>query len=157
MPSGRSELEAAAGLGLGLALPAVSQYGAATGDPNQRGANIGATLGGLAVAPVTSRLGMPGMLLQHPVQQLGAWVGSKFDPKPEAPKVANLVGSLMQTVKDHPVSSALVSAAALKGAHKLVSTEPQALTYDPMVTPQISHQQNNINAFYAPTLPERTT
>ena len=121
-PRGRSVGETALGLGMGLAMPAASLYNAATGDPNRRGENIGAAIGGIAAAPITTRLGIPGMLLQQPVQQLGAWVGSKFDP---SPKVASLTGAVVDAAKKHPVSAALTVAATLEGAKKLVKkTDP---------------------------------
>lgn len=117
-PQGKSTLDNALGLGVGLAMPAMSMYNAVAGDPHQRGANIGAALGGIAAAPVTSRLGLAGTLIQKPVQDLGAWVGSKFDSP--APKVAGLVGTIAETAKKHPVSTALVAAATIRGAHQLV-------------------------------------
>lgn len=132
MPQGRSAAETALGLGMGLAMPAMSIYSAVNGDPSRRGENIGAALGGIASAPITTRLGVPGMLLQHPVQQLGAWVGSKFDPKHEPPKTAGLVGSVAEAAKKHPVSVALAASATLHGAKKLVKS-----TEDPRTVPTL--------------------
>lgn len=132
MPQGRSSAETALGLGMGLAMPAMSIYSAMNGDPSRRGENIGAALGGIASAPITTRLGVPGMLLQHPVQQLGAWVGSKFDPKHEPPKTAGLVGSVAEAAKKHPVSVALAASATLHGAKKLVKS-----TEDPRTVPTL--------------------
>lgn len=128
LPRGRSLGESALGLGMGLAMPAMSIHRAVTGDPTRRGENIGAALGGIASAPITSRLGVPGMFIQQPVQQLGAWLGRKFDPSraPEQPvKTAGLVGTIADAAKKHPVSSALAVAATFDGARKIIKkTDP---------------------------------
>lgn len=114
---------------MSLAQPAWALGSAITGDPNQRGANIGATLGGIAAAPVTSRLGIPGMFLQQPVQQLGSWIGSKFDPKKEPEKVASLIGTIADAAKKHPVSAAVAAATTLHGVNKLIKKpEPTNIT-----------------------------
>lgn len=137
---------------LSLAPAAYSLHSAITGDENHRGANVGATLGNLAVAPITSRLGLPGALLHAPAQVLGSWIGSKFDPKspPAAPpeytrayrrtattphlfpKTAGLVGSVAEAAKKHPVSVALAASATLHGAKKLVKS-----TEDPTTVPTL--------------------
>lgn len=110
------------GLMLGLGLPAASLYQAVNGDPNQRGANIGATLGGIATAPLTARLGIPGTLIQKPVQDLGAWIGGKFDPK-----TAGLVGRVAEAAKQNPATAALFAGAAVEGVRYLASKKNTTL------------------------------
>lgn len=136
---------------LSLLPVAYSTYNAVTGDPDHRWANVGAMVGNLAAAPVTSRLGMPGMLLHAPAQSLGSWLGSQFDPKPDTepqpnygyqrvtarapqlyPKVAGLVGSVAEAAKNHPVSVALAASATLHGVKKLVKN-----TEDPRTVPTL--------------------
>lgn len=134
LPRGRSIGETALSHGMSLALPAMSMYSAINGDPTRRGENIGAALGGIAAAPVTSRLGMPGALIQYPVQQFGSWLGSKFDPKHDPPKTASLVGSIVETAKKHPASSALVVGATIQGANKILSSKEQKTTLPPRST-----------------------
>jgi hypothetical protein len=66
---------------LPLAASGIQLYGAAT-SPENRGRNIGGAIAGLAAAPVTARLGIPGqLLLQAPITAAGRAVGGLFDRK----------------------------------------------------------------------------
>lgn len=120
------------GTAIGLAGPAMSALNIYRQGPAHRGANIGSTIAGLAAAPVTSRLGIPGaVLIQQPIQQVGRWLGSKFDkPQPQPPqlpspagppKTAALVGPVVEAAKKHPASAALLAAAAIHGGRKLLA------------------------------------
>ena len=140
---------------LSLAPAAYSLHSVITGDKAHRGANVGATIGNLAVAPLTSRLGLTGVLLHAPVQAVGSWLGSKFDHE-EAPslppdytrayrrtatapqlypKTASLIGSVAEAAKKHPVSAALAASATLHGANALVKLVKS--TEDPRTVPTL--------------------
>lgn len=56
-----------AGRLVGVAFPAMDLYQAATGDPDDRTANIASAGAGLALSPITSRLGIPGGMLSAAV------------------------------------------------------------------------------------------
>lgn len=127
--SGRSALNTA----LSLASPAWALGKAVLGPKEERGANIGGAVSGALAAPITSRLGLPGALIQQPVQQLGSWIGSKFDPKPE-----EKTGSLLNLVKEHPASTALVLGGLYAGGKKIFAP-PQVqptLMQAPLAQPQ---------------------
>jgi len=65
---------------LSIGMPALELGNIAlNGKPEARGGDLGHALTGLAAAPFTSRLGLPGMALQRLVQGAGRRVGSKFD------------------------------------------------------------------------------
>lgn len=76
---------------LAIGMPALELGNIAlNGKPEQRGGDLAHALTGLAAAPFTSRLGLPGMALQRLVQGGGRMVGSKFDAmraarRPQAP------------------------------------------------------------------------
>lgn len=76
---------------LAVGMPALELGNIAlNGKPEQRGGDLAHALTGLAAAPFTSRLGLPGMALQRLVQSGGRMVGSKFDAmraarRPQAP------------------------------------------------------------------------
>lgn len=59
-------------------LPALELH-EATQDPEHRGERVGGSLAGLAVSPFTARLGIPGALIQQPIQNLGRRIGRHFD------------------------------------------------------------------------------
>jgi hypothetical protein len=59
-------------------LPAMDLY-QATQDPEHRGERMGGSIAGLAVSPFTARLGIPGALIQQPIQNLGRRIGRHFD------------------------------------------------------------------------------
>jgi hypothetical protein len=48
-------------------------------NPENRGSNIGAALGGIAVSPISSQLGMPGAFLTNSAARIGRSVGQQFD------------------------------------------------------------------------------
>lgn len=52
------------------------------GDPDTRKGDIAHGVAGIATAPFTSRLGVPGMLLQNAVQSGARSLGSRFDKRP---------------------------------------------------------------------------
>jgi hypothetical protein len=66
-------------------------YDAATAPEGHKGEAIGRAVGGAAMLPLTSRLGIPGQLLLHaPVTNLAGRIGRAFDsPSPSAPPPAN--------------------------------------------------------------------
>lgn len=76
---------------LSIGMPALELGNIAlNGKPEQRAGDLAHALTGLAAAPFTSRLGLPGMALQRLAQGGGRMVGSKFDEmraarRPQAP------------------------------------------------------------------------
>ena len=126
----------ALGTALGLVGPTMNAVNIARQGRANLGRNVGGMVAGLAAAPITSRLGVPGALfVQQPIQQLGQWIGSKFDPKTQQPmqqpmqqpaKTADLKGSVVDAAKKNPVTSLLLAGAAIHGGRKLLSTAPQA-------------------------------
>lgn len=132
----------ALGTALGLVGPTMNAVSIARQGRTNLGRNVGGMVAGLAAAPVTSRLGLPGaVFVQQPIQQVGQWLGSKFDPKPAKQpeptqalpqqfpaKTADLKGSVVEAAKKNPVSALLVAGAAIHGGRKLLSKVPQATT-----------------------------
>lgn len=70
---------------LPLAFAGAQLYGAAQ-DPEHRGENIGGAIASLAGAPLTGRLGIPGMMLQAPITAAGRAVGRMFQRQPALPR-----------------------------------------------------------------------
>ncbi len=146
------------GTALGLIGPAMNAASIARQGRANLGRNVGGMVAGLAAAPLTSRLGIPGaVLVQQPIQQLGQWVGSKFDPKvPQQPvqqqaqqplpqmfppKTADLKGSVIEAAKQNPVTSLLLAGAAIHGGRKILSKTP-APTGEPLPRLDYSPQRN---------------
>lgn len=66
-------------LGLSLGFPASELYQAVTGPEEHSKERMGGLIAGLASAPFTARLGIPGGFIQRPIQQLGQRIGRHFD------------------------------------------------------------------------------
>lgn len=128
---------------ISVASPAIDLGKAVFGDRAERGANIGGAVSGALAAPITSRLGLPGALVQQPVQQFGRWIGSKFDPKPE-----EKTGSLLDLARKHPATTALVLGGLYAGGKRILTpAQPQPTL---MQTP-LTQQPDATQLPYRPT------
>ncbi len=98
---------------LSLGMPALELGNIAmNGDPNERVGDVAHALTGLAAAPFTARLGLPGMAIQGLAQGAGRSIGSKFDHKAEAkPFLENVEMNVPQHLKRTLSNSAAFSLA----------------------------------------------